>query len=95
MNDMLHIINNMGSIMRLCSVEVSRLSARQLDFHTQPGGGKATRSLGGEGGSERAGQGGRGGWCRNPLSTASPYVFKVCFHIVKCDPRGGLLIMAF
>lgn len=47
-NDRLHIINNMGPVMQLCSVAVSRLSVRQLDFHTQPGGGRATKSLGGE-----------------------------------------------
>lgn len=55
-NGRLHIINNTGPVMQPCLAEVSRLSVRQLDFHTQPGGGRATRSLGGEGGSERAGQ---------------------------------------
>ena len=88
-NGRLHIINNMGPVMQPCLAEVSRLSVRQLDFHTQPGGGRATRSLGGGwGGSERAGQRGRGGWCRNPLSTAPPYVFRVCFHIVKTITLG-------
>lgn len=56
----------------------------QLDFHTQPGGGRATRSLGGGWwGSERAGQ--RGGWCHKPLSTSVLNVFRVVvfFHILK------------
>lgn len=50
----------------------------QLDFHTQPGGGRATISLGGEGGgSLRAGQRDRGGWCHKPLSTSLLNVFRV------------------
>lgn len=53
-NNRLHIINNMGPVMQPCSVEVLRLSLRQLDFHTQPGGGRATRSLGGGGQRGRA-----------------------------------------
>lgn len=52
-------------------------------------------SLGGGGveGGVRKGRA-EGGCCSSPLSMASPYVFRVCFHIVTImNPVGRLSIM--
>jgi len=59
-NDRLHIINNVGPVIQPRSAEMSWLSVRQLDFHTLPGGGRASRSLGGEGGQRGRGMGAEG-----------------------------------
>lgn len=59
-NDRLHIINNVGPVIQPRSAEMSWLSVRQLDFHTLPGGGRASRSLGGEGVREGGAWGQRG-----------------------------------
>lgn len=55
---------------------------------------QGVESLGGGGVREGRPEGQKGGCCSNPLSTASPYVFRVCFHVVTTmNPVGRLSIM--
>lgn len=67
------------------SLGVETVNAPAVVSHIARGG-RAARSMGGKGGGQRGLA--RGGWCCNPLSTAPPYVFGVCFHIVKTMTLG-------
>lgn len=89
-NDRLHVINNMGPVMERCSAEVSKLSVRQLDFHTQPGGWKGSQKpIGGEGGGVREGRPERQrGLLPQPFVHNSSLCFKGLFSHSKNWPRG-------